>query len=151
MNFNRVILAGNLTRDPESRTFGDQLKAKVGLAINRKYKDRSGETKEEVVFIDLECWGKTAETLVKYGTKGTGLHVEGKLKLEQWDDKDGKKRSRHLVVIDSFQFTGPAKTSQGGDGPNVRDEPAAPPAPAPAGPVTTTSLAAAGGDDEPPF
>ena len=104
-SYNKVILMGNLTRDPElKRTSTDMAVAQIGIAVNRKYKDREGNQKEETTFVDCEAWGKTAETMAKYLSKGRPVFVEGRLKLDQWQDKDGSNRSKLRVVIESFQF-----------------------------------------------
>ena len=104
-NFNKVFLMGNLTRDPElKRTSTDMAVAKIGIAVNRKYKDRDGNQKEEATYVDCEVWGKTAETMAKYLTKGRPVFLEGRLKLDQWQDKDGNNRSKLLMVIENFQF-----------------------------------------------
>ena len=107
-SFNKVILAGNLTRDPEIRyTAGGLAVAKLGLAVNRKWKDgKSGETKEEVAFVDVDAFGKQAETIGQWLKKGAGILIEGRLKTETWDDKEGKKRSRLAVVLEGFTFLG---------------------------------------------
>lgn len=105
-NFNKVILAGNLTRDPELRyTPKGTAVCKIGLAINRSWKTESGEKKEEVTFVDVDSFGKTAENISKYLKKGRPILVEGRLKLDQWDDKQsGQKRSKLGVILESFQF-----------------------------------------------
>src|SRR6266436_6573568 len=105
-NFNKVILAGNLTRDPELRyTPKGMAIAKFGLAINRNWKTETGESKEEVTFVDVDAFGRQAETIAQYMKKGRPILVEGHLRLDQWDDKQtGQKRSRLGVVLDSFQF-----------------------------------------------
>ncbi len=106
MNVNRVILAGRLTRDVELKYIPDgQQVAKLGLAINRRFKTRDGEQREEVVFVDCEAWGNTAETMAKYLNKGSPVFIEGRLKLDQWD-QDGTTRSKLKVVIENFQFVG---------------------------------------------
>lgn len=112
-SFNRVILLGNLTRDPELKyTPKGQAVAKIGLAVNRKYKTDAGE-QEEVTFIDIDAWGKQAELIGQYLKKGNPLFVEGRLKLEQWDDKNtGKKVSKLKVVMENFQFLGGGDRSQ---------------------------------------
>src|SRR5437763_385437 len=99
-NFNKVILAGNLTRDPEVRyTPKGTAIAKLGLAINRTWKNEAGETKEEVTFVDVDAFGRTAEVISQYLKKGRPILVEGRLKLDQWDDKQtGQKRSRLEVL-----------------------------------------------------
>jgi len=116
-NFNKVILMGNLTRDVELRAIssGQQL-AKIGLAVNRNYTTASGEKREEVTFVDCEAWGKTAEVMAKYLAKGRPVMIEGRLKYDQWDDKDGNKRSALRVVIETFQFVGAPGGGQGGGG-----------------------------------
>lgn len=101
---------GNLTRDPEIRVLpkGTSI-CQFSLAINRKFKMENGETREEVIFVDIEAWGKQGETVHEYLTKGRPLYVEGRLKLDQWEDKNTKeKRSRMKVVLEQFQFLGEA-------------------------------------------
>jgi single-strand DNA-binding protein len=105
MNLNRVTLAGRLTRDVELKTTqGNNSVASFGLAVNRQWKDASGEKQEEVTYIDCTAWGKTAEAMAKFLAKGRPVYVEGRLKLDQWEDKDGGKRSKTSVVVESFQF-----------------------------------------------
>jgi single-strand DNA-binding protein len=113
-SFNRVILAGNLTRDPELRyTPKGTALAKIGLAINRTWKNEAGETKEEVTFVDVEAWGRQAEIISQYFKKGRPILIEGRLRLDQWDDKQtGQKRSKLGVVLEAFSFV----DSKGGDG-----------------------------------
>jgi single-strand DNA-binding protein len=107
-NVNKVTLIGNLTRDPELRvTPKGTAICQFSLAVNRSYKSESGEKLEEVTFIDLEAWSKTGETIAKYCTKGRPLYVEGRLKLDVWNDKTtNEKRSRMKVVVENFQFLG---------------------------------------------
>lgn len=107
-SFNKVIIVGNLTRDPELRyTPKGTAVAKLGMAINRQWKDDSGEKKEEVTFIDVDAFGKQAETIGQYCKKGKPLLIEGRLKLETWEDKQtNQKRSKLGVVLESFQFLG---------------------------------------------
>lgn len=110
-NFNKVLIMGNLTRDVELRnTQGGLAIAKFGMAVNRKVKD-----KESVCFVDLTAWGQQAETLAQYVGKGSPLFVEGRLEYSQWEDKDGNKRSKLEVVVESFQFIG-GKTEEQGAG-----------------------------------
>src|SRR5581483_12171880 len=114
-SLNKVLLMGNLTRDPELRVTpkGTPI-CQFGLAINRQFKMESGETREEVIFVDIEAWGKQGETIAKYVTKGRPLYVEGRLRLDQWEDKNTKeKKSRMKVVLENFQFLG---DSRGGGG-----------------------------------
>jgi single-strand DNA-binding protein len=114
-NYNKVILMGNLTRDPELRvTPGGLSICKFGLAVNRRFLDKSGEKREETTFVDIDAFGQQAETISKYMTKGSSILVEGRLKLDQWDDKNtGEKRSRLGVVVENFQFMG---SGRGGEG-----------------------------------
>jgi single-strand DNA-binding protein len=116
--FNKVILAGNLTRHPEHPyTPGGMAIAKFGLAINRKWKDsQSGEMTEEVTFVDIDAFGKQAETIGQYLKKGRPILIEGRLKLDQWDDKQTQqKRSRLGVVLESFNFLDGGNREGGGD------------------------------------
>lgn len=105
-SYNKVILIGNLTRDPELRyTPSGRAIAKLGLALNRSWKTETGETREEVTFVDVDAFGRQAEVLGQYLRKGRPVMVEGRLKLDQWDDKpSGQKRSRLGVILESFQF-----------------------------------------------
>lgn len=111
-NLNKVILAGNLTRDPEMKfTPTNMAICKIGLAVNRRYTTADGQKHEEVTFIDCDAFGKTAETMGKFLKKGRPVFIEGRLKLDQWE-KEGQKFSKLKVVIDSFAFM----DSQGGGG-----------------------------------
>jgi single-strand DNA-binding protein len=113
---NKVLLMGNLTRDPELRVTpkGTPI-CQFSLAINRQFKMESGETREEVIYVDIEAWGKQGETIAKYCTKGRPLYVEGRLRLDQWEDKNTKeKRSRMKVVLEQFQFLGDGRGGGGG-------------------------------------
>lgn len=103
-SLNKVMLIGNLTRDPEKRyTPGGMAVSDVRLAVNRKYKASNGEWKEEVCFVPVTLWGKTAENCVEHKRKGDPLFVEGRLKMDEWE-KDGQKFSKIVVVADSVQF-----------------------------------------------
>ena len=117
-NFNKVILAGNITRDPELRyTPKGTAVAKIGMAINRTWKDESGQQKEEVTFVDVDAFGRQAEVISQYLKKGRPILVEGRLKLDQWDDKQtNQKRSRLGVVLESFQFLDSGGGGGGGGG-----------------------------------
>src|SRR5215467_15695221 len=128
-NFNKVILAGNLTRDPELRyTPKGMAIAKLGMAINRTWKSETGENKEEVTFVDADAFGRTAEVIAQYLKKGRPILVEGRLRLDQWDDKQtGQKRSKLGVVIEGFQFLGGGNRGEGGG--EAPRRPAAPSAP----------------------
>lgn len=116
-SFNKVYLMGNLTRDPEVRMASNGLKiAKLCLAVNRKYRTREDEVKEETTFVDVDAFGQQAEVLEKYCQKGTPLFVEGRLRLDQWQSRDGENRSKLTVVLEGFQFIGvPRASSADGD------------------------------------
>jgi single-strand DNA-binding protein len=105
-NFNKVILAGNLTRDPELRyTPKGTAVARIGMAINRSWKNEAGETKEEVTFVDIDAFGRQAEVIGQYMKKGRPFLMEGRLKLDQWEDKNThQKQSKLKVVLESFSF-----------------------------------------------
>jgi single-strand DNA-binding protein len=106
-SFNKVYLMGNLTRDPEVRTTPSGLKiAKLGLAVNRRYKTRENETKEETTYVDIDAFGAQAEVLEKYCQKGSPLFIEGRLRLEQWQNSNGENRSKLSIVLENFQFIG---------------------------------------------
>jgi single-strand DNA-binding protein len=106
-SFNKVYLMGNLTRDPEIRTTPSGLKiAKLGLAVNRRYRTRDNELKEETTFVDIDAFGQQAETMEKYCQKGSPLFVEGRLRLEQWQNASGENRSKLTVVMENFRFIG---------------------------------------------
>jgi single-strand DNA-binding protein len=144
--FNKVILAGNLTRDPELRyTPSGTAIAKFGIAVNRKWRDsQSNELKEEVTFIDIDAFGKQAETIGQYLKKGRPILIEGRLRLDQWDDKQTQqKRSKLGVVLESFSFLD-SGTREGGDFGGSGGAP--PPRPSPP-PRTTPPAAPSGGPD----
>ena len=115
-NFNKVILLGNLTRDPEIRyTQGGMAVAKLGLAVNRRY-SVNGEQKESTCFVDLTAFGRQAEVINEYCKKGRPLFVEGRLEFSQWEGQDGSKRSKLEVVVENFQFLGSRDGEMGGGG-----------------------------------
>ena len=105
MEFNKVFLVGRLTRDPELRMAGSSSVVTLGLASNRTY-TRSGsqEKQEETLFVDVDVWGRQAETCNQYLSKGSGVLIEGRLRLNQWQDKDGNNRSKISVVAERVQF-----------------------------------------------
>src|SRR5438876_6355189 len=129
-NFNKVILAGNLTRDPELRyTPKGTATARIGVAINRTWKSETGETKEEVTFVDVDAWGRQAEVISQYLKKGRPILMEGRLKLDQWEDKNTKqKQSKLKVVVENFQFMDSGRGDGAGASPG-RPQPTAAPAP----------------------
>lgn len=146
LNLNRVTVAGNLTRDPETKFLANsKAVASFGLAINRRWKDNDGQPKEETTFVDIEAWGRTAELCGQYLAKGRNVYIEGRLKLESWDDRNtGQKRSKLKIVADAVQFIGGKSDGESAGAPAQASTSAAPrrPAAAPAQPA---------GDDEPPF
>ena len=106
-NVNKVILIGNLTRDPELRyTPNGAAVIDFGMAINRKWRGKDGQMSEDTCFVDLQAWARSAEVISEYCHKGDPLYVEGRLKLETWE-KDGEKRSRIRVHLEGFQFVEP--------------------------------------------
>ncbi|MEQ9459540.1 MAG: single-stranded DNA-binding protein [Phycisphaeraceae bacterium] len=117
-SFNRVVLMGNLTRDPEMRMLPSNTPVvDIGLAVNERYREGStGEWKERANFIDCTAFGRTAENISKFFGKGRPILIEGKLRWESWEDKEGNKRSKVKVVIDSFEFVGPRDGQGGGQG-----------------------------------
>jgi single-strand DNA-binding protein len=137
-SYNKVILVGNLTRDPELRyTQKGTAIAKIGLALNRTWRDEAGAQREEVTFVDVEAFGKQAETLGQYMKKGRPIMIEGRLRLDSWEDKQtNQKRSRLVVVMESFQFL-----DFGGRSPDEAGNP--PPARSAVAPAAPASRAAA--------
>lgn len=114
-NFNKVMLLGNLTRDPQLRYTPNQTAVvELGLATNRKWRGQDGSNKEEVCFVDCVSFGKQAETINKYLNKGSQIFIEGRLTYDSWTAQDGSKRSRLRVTIESFQFIGSAGGGRGG-------------------------------------
>ena len=119
MNYNKIILAGNLTREPQlSYTPNQTAVVDFGIAVNRKWTSKGGEKKEETCFIDCRAFAKTAENINKYLAKGKPVFIEGKLTFDSWTAQDGSKRSKHRVTVDNFQFLGkkePDDTSKEAD------------------------------------
>lgn len=106
-NYNKVILVGNLTRDPQLTYLPSQMAVvEFGMAVNRTWKGQDGQKKEEVCFVDIQAYGKTAETINHYMAKGQQILVEGRLNYRQWQAQDGSKRSKLTVVVENFQFMG---------------------------------------------
>jgi single-strand DNA-binding protein len=146
-SFNKVILVGNLTRDPELRyTPKGTAIAKIGVAVNRVWTNEAGEKKEEVTFVDVDVFGRTAENVGQYMRKGRPILIEGRLRLDQWDDKQtGQKKSKLGVVAETVQFLGSPGGGEGGGGGGA---PAARPARPPA--ATSTPPAEPTEGDGPP-
>jgi single-strand DNA-binding protein len=123
-SLNKVMLMGNLTRDAELKHIGESSVLEFRLAVNRKWKDASGQEKDEVCFVDVALWGKRAPAIHEYLTKGKPLYVEGRLKLEEWDDREtGDKRQKLRVVAENVEFIGPR--SDKGDAKSESEAPAA--------------------------
>jgi single-strand DNA-binding protein len=151
-SFNKVILAGNLTRDPELRyTPKGMALAKIGLAINRNFTTESGEKREEVTFVDIDAWGRQGETIAQYFKKGRPILIEGRLKLDTWEDKNThQKQSKLRVVLESFSFIDSRQNDGGAPSEAPRSRPAAPAA-APAAPESNGPDSAPPEDDDVPF
>ena len=139
-SYNRVILMGNLTRDPELRyTPKGTAVARIGLAVNRSWRDTAtNELKEEVTFVDIDAFGRQAETIGQYLKKGSPIFIEGRLKLDTWEDKQtSQKVSKLRVVLESFKFIDSRASREGAPGApggeNQRPRQASPPASAPSG------------------
>lgn len=124
-SYNRVILVGNLTRDPElSYTPSNTPVCQFGMATNRRWRDQNGNQKEETCFVDLVAYGRSAETLNQYMSKGRSLLVEGRLRYRKWTDKEGQNRSKLDVLVESFQFLGQPGVGRGpGRAETAVDEP----------------------------
>ena len=139
--FSKAIITGNLTRDPELRTTPNGASVcSFSVAVNRVYRASNGEQKEDVSFIDCSAWGKLGEMIGQYAKKGAGVLVSGRLDQRSWEDKNsGQKRSRVEIVVEDFNFTGPANNDRNsggysggnfGGGNAVKDDAAAAEAPA---------------------
>lgn len=114
--FSKAIITGNLTRDPELRSTPNGASVcSFSVAVNRTYRDASGEQREDVSFIDCSAWGKLGEMINQYAKKGSGVLVSGRLDQRSWEDKaTGSKRSRVEIVVEDFNFTGGANRDNGG-------------------------------------
>jgi len=115
-SYNKVLLMGNLTRDPELRyTANNHAVCNIGLAVSRRYKTSDGEQREEVAYIDCEMWGRRGEVINQYFSKGQPIFLEGHLRLNTWEDQQGQKHSKLRVVVENFEFIS-SKGGGGGDG-----------------------------------
>jgi len=151
-NVNKVILIGNLTRDPELRyTPNGAAVIDFGMAINRKWRGKDGQMSEDTCFVDLQAWARSAEVISEYCHKGDPLYVEGRLKLDSWEGRDGQKRSKLRVVVENFQFLGGRRSGNAGGG-SARPSP---PRQQPAPPANDEAPPASGDgfqvDDDIPF
>ena len=153
-NYNKIIMVGNLTRDPQLSYLPTQSQTAVvelGLAINRRWRGQDGQQRDETCFVDCRAYGKQAETINQYMAKGRPILIEGRLQYDTWEGKDGVRRSKHRVIIERFQFMG------GASGQEPRKAPAGPPGPTgPTGPTDednypppTEPPDVAGGEDIP--
>ncbi len=146
-SYNRIILAGHLTRDPQlSYTPANTAVCKFGIATNHKWKDREGNAREEVCFVDCTVFGKGGEVFNQYMKKGQMALVEGRLKLDQWTTPEGDKRSKHEVIVDNFTFLGGGR---GGDAGGRSGEMSAAGVPAAAGAAGGYEAPQPSGDDIP--
>jgi single-strand DNA-binding protein len=144
MPINHSIIGGNLTRDPQIKfTAGNHCVATFSIAANRRWKDSQGEQREDVIFLDCEAWGRTAEIIGQHFNKGKAILLEGRLKQDSWDDKEtGKKRTRISLVVERFHFVGSSPSAAPTE--SAESEPAPTHAP-------PTSSKRSSNDDEPPF
>jgi single-strand DNA-binding protein len=116
-SFNRVILMGNLTRDPELRYLPSGMAVTdIGLAVNDRRKSANGEWVDEVTFVDVTLWGRTAEIAGEYLSKGSPTLIEGRLKLDSWEGQDGQKRTKLKVIAERMQLLGGRGQGDGGSG-----------------------------------
>ena len=149
-NFNRIILVGNITRDPEIRyTPNGTAVTHFGLAVNRTWRSQDGDNREEVCFIDITAWGRTGEIISEYKSKGDPILIEGRLRMESWQGQDGQKRTKHVVVVDNFQFLNRSTRGEGPPSQPTQDRPAQAPAPQQPKETAGGSDDAFGGDDIP--
>jgi single-strand DNA-binding protein len=128
-SFNKVILMGNLTRDPELKyTQSQTAVCNFSMAVNRKFKGGDGQMKDEAVFVDCTAWGKKAENIQEYVHKGQPLFIEGRLTLNSWE-KDGQKHSKLLVTVETFQLMGDRGKPQAAAAPAAEADTQEPPIP----------------------
>lgn len=126
-SYNKVLLMGNLTRDPELRTTPSGVNiCKFSIACNRSYKAQDGSTKEEVTFVEIDAFGRQAELISRSLTKGSPIFLEGRLKLDQWDSNTGEKRSKLSVVLENFQFINSKRSADEASGSNYYAPPERP-------------------------
>ncbi len=157
-SYNKVILMGNLTRDPQLSYLPSQTPVvDFGLAINRKWRDQQGQMREDVCFVDCRTFGKQAETINQYMRKGRSLLIEGRLEFDQWEAQDGAKRSKHRVFVERFTFVDSRPGGGGSTGEHAGPQQAPPPAQAapPAGseqpPAQPNAYEAPAGGEDIPF
>jgi single-strand DNA-binding protein len=149
-SYNKIILIGNLTRDPQLSYLPSQTPVvEFGLAVNRRWRDRDGQQRDDVCFIDCRAYSKQAETINQYITKGRQILVEGRLEFDQWETPEGQKRSKHRVMVTAFQFLDSGQgRSQGAAAPAAAAR-QAPPPPAGGGAPPPDDMGAPEGEDIP--
>jgi single-strand DNA-binding protein len=150
-SYNRVILVGNLTRDPELKYLPSNMAVcEIGLAVNHRWRDREGNQREDVCFVDVSIFGRAGETVNQYMSKGRPILIEGRLKYDTWTAQDGTKRSKHSVVADNFTFLGSREGAAGGGTPRTQE--GGGPAPRPSGRAAQVEPAYGGpvANEEPP-
>jgi single-strand DNA-binding protein len=116
-NLNKILIIGNLTKDPESRAAGQHTIVSFSIAVNKRSKSSDGQKKEDVSFFDCDAWNKTGELVLQYCKKGKSVLVEGHLQQERWQTQDGQNRSKVKIVADNVQFLSPKTDGQGGEVP----------------------------------
>lgn len=127
-SFNKVILMGNLVADPEMRvTPGGNSICKFTLAVNRQFTTKEGEQREEVAYVDVDAFGRSAEIISKYLNKGSPILVEGRLRQDKWENQQGEKRSKLMVVCETFKFVGSREDGGGSSGSGGNYESSSPP------------------------
>ena len=150
-NFNKVFLMGNLTRDPQlSYTPSQTAVVDFGLAVNRRWTAQDGTQREETCFIDCRAFGRQAENINKYLSKGRAIFLEGRLTLDTWTAQDGTKRSRHRVTVENFQFL-PGGPRAAGENNQVRKGSAAAEPAQPDSPLGPEAMPQTASDDDIPF
>jgi len=123
-NFNKVLLIGNLTRDPAMSYMPNQTAVvDFGLATNRQWKNKDGSKREEACFVDCRAFGVAGENINKYLNKGDPVFIEGRLQFDQWTAQDGTKRSKHRVTVESFQFLGKGDRDEAKPDQDVQEPP----------------------------
>lgn len=151
-NYNKIILVGNMTRDPQLSYLPSQTPVvEFGLAVNRNWKSQDGQQREETCFVDVRAYGKQAEVINHYMSKGRAILVEGRLQFQQWQGQDGGRRSKHIVVAENFQFLGAAPSGAGEAGPSQVRKAKQDQAGGQAGPETHDDGAPAPTGDDIPF
>ncbi len=151
-SYNKVILMGNLTRDPQLSFLPSQTPVvEIGLAVNHKWRGQDGQQNEKVCFVDCKAFGKQAETLNQYMKKGGAILIEGRLEFDQWESQDGSKRSKHRVFIERFTFVGGGQRQGGGQQPQggYAPQPQNAPPPQQASPPPSSYDSPVGGEDIP--